>query len=370
MYYGRLCSDSHPSSFHTVPCLVDALANCYTFQGEMIVFGDDTLTQEMANDIIEQEVGALMQTGALLDLDPRILSTTYVVRQEDGSFGTLPPIVGVPTRAPTVSTLAPIAPGTPTAAPVMGTPAPFTPGEPTLFPTSLPPVRTPRPSTDGMPTPPDSLPPFGGGTPTASPVRVRSGESGIEKVDWWGWLLVAVGGLSLLVCCFTFLSNFCGGPRKRLATKEDDEPDYESGDNQTVDEDAYVPPGMGTPTDFGVAPVAAASPPLMQANSGHLGTVGEHEVYEEEDELEEEESEEEEESYDEEEGVDTFENDEYEEEGTYEDEEEYTDEYDEETLDQSQEDGDVQPYNAAPPPHQRGAGANWGQQYSVGGGSY
>lgn len=182
------------------------------------------------------------------------------------------------------------------------------------------------------------------------------------------WLLVGLGGTLVCTCCVVGM-QLCRENRNSVASRRkprNDVPESAYGANSEAYDtnDEYVPPGMGG--SFLAAP--APEPLMTSVRSGGdltpLGEEDEEETYEDEGDTYEDEGD----TYEDDdgEGEDTFENEEYDDEEGY-DDDEYTDEYDEETIDHSQEDGEVEPYSATP---QSSGGRGWGQQYSVGGGSY
>lgn len=120
-------------------------------------------------------------------------------------------------------------------------------------PVLLPPAG--EPTTDSAPSPATTSPPVTSspGDNSGDSQQSREGD-GDDKVEWWAWLLAAVGGGMIILCCLSIArkgrgetvgdGGFPNTNSKRMTgiSHEDDPetPAYEPPPSQ-----AYVPPGMG-----------------------------------------------------------------------------------------------------------------------------
>jgi hypothetical protein len=256
----------------------------------------DGLTDQEAIEVIQGAIQTFIASGGPQSLSPFVLESAYVTddlqtlapaptrapspapAQTTGntfspSFVPTPtPVVTIdqPTRSPEVATTGqPTRSGVPQPTPVPSrsppslTLSPFTPTT-EASPTSAPFTRPTFPSTAGgntfepteapvgaPPTPTD-----GGGGPTT---QSRSSESGIEKMDWWAWVLVGLAAVMALLCGMTYL-NGAGGRQKRARpiAKKSSGPEAPDDDYQPpgVDDD-YQPPGLGA---FNIEPTPEPSP--------------------------------------------------------------------------------------------------------------
>ena len=262
-----------------VPCIgTQTNGDCLIFLGEMSVFVDG-LTEQEAIEEIQGAIQIFIASGGPQSLSPFVLGSAYVT----DDLQTLAP---VPTRAPSP---APAQTTSNTFSPTMFSPSFFptpTPGPSTGFPTTSgipqPTLMTPAPvpsvgpptltlspftpTNQGSPTiAPFTRPTFpssaGGNTfnPTEAPVgapptptdgggnQSRSSESGIEKMDWWAWVLVGLAAVMALLCGMTYLNGAGGGQkRSRPVAKKSSRPEAPDDDYQPpgVDDD-YQPPGLG-----------------------------------------------------------------------------------------------------------------------------
>jgi hypothetical protein len=308
-----------------VPCVgTQTNGDCLIFLGEMSVFVDG-LTEQEAIEVIQVAIQGFIASGGPQSLSPFVLNSAYVT----DDLQTLAP---APTRAPSpapvptaTTTFSPIL--TPTPGPSIGFPT-TTPGvgttsqptrsgitQPTLatpapVPSVGPPSLTMSPSpftpTQASPTiAPITRPEFpssaGGNTfePTEAPVgtptdtfgggdedddggsQVRSsGESGIDKMDWWAWVLVGLAAVMALLCGMTYLNGAGGGAKRaRPIAKKSSGPEAPDDDYQPpgVDDD-YQPPGLGT---FNIEPSPEPSPTNGESEEFYGDEEGEDE-YEEE----------------------------------------------------------------------------------------
>ena len=335
---------------------------------------------EEASAFLEPMVQVFLQSN-MRGMDPRVVAVHHVVRnatanQDDGegggggvTFVTTPPL---PTPAPISSR--------PTLSP---TPIPpVRPGEPTRTPTTTGPTSSPvsrSPSETAEPTVAPSAAPVGSTvtlapvTPAPSPnavvVEPRS-ERGVDRIDWWGWLLIVVGGIGLLLCLYTLFRGSGGGAGTgtgRVAPKND-RPDDD--DDYVPPGSSYIPPGRDEYQPPGIGPGLGT---FAEADDGPLSTFpeegGEYEDGDEDGEYEEgdgeyedeEEEEESEGSYDDDDDVDEGEeDDEVGELGGY--EEGDGDSYDEETTYEEVTVYEEEGGGAAP----QASGQNWSSEYSVG----
>jgi hypothetical protein len=190
--------------------------------------------------------------------------------------------------------------------------------------------------------------------PTEAPAATKRG---VEKVPWYGWLLIALFGFVLLVgICYLALSED-DGPRSKPSSSDMPDKDGDNGSYEPPGGDGYLPPGGDAYGDTMDTSAFRIQPP-----SGNLGVVQENGENQEDfqygqDDEEDEDDDEEEETY-EEETYEEGEGDEYEdgedEEGDdeeYEDGEEYEEgdeeyeegEEDDEEYDDEYEDGEEEP---------------------------
>jgi hypothetical protein len=301
----------------------------------MTAFAENVLTDDEASELVLPAIQAYLK-GGLTTIDPRIISVNYVVRDETnnnggGSFLTVQPVptpapnVFQPTQSPIVASAEPGAPTripiaiAPTRTPITFpflTPAPIAPGS------SASPVATGTTLTPVSPSSP-TLAPISGGSfqPTFAPLFVqptpdpfsaelvgRSSESGIDKMEWWMWLLVAVGAVALCGCGFFAFGGARGGAPKpqRMSpkNKEDAEPYVVSSPEE------YVPPGLGTFNTASVSANPVAATYGLKQDEENYDNNEDDDNYDddEEDDVEtyeegEDEFDEEEESYEEEEGT-------------------------------------------------------------------
>ena len=161
-----------------------------------------------------------------------------------------------PTASPNAQVTQPNRPSPLTFAPFAAT----APGQPATAPTPfLPPAS--EPTTGAVPTPEITSSPVASSSGDNSGNDQQSREGGSDSVEWWAWLLTAVGGGMVILCCLSIArrgrgetvgdGGFPDTNSKRMSgiSHEDDPetPIYEPPPNN-----AYVPPGMGAAA--GVSP--------------------------------------------------------------------------------------------------------------------
>jgi hypothetical protein len=226
----------------------------------------DGLTEQEAIEVIQGAIQTLIASGGLQRISPFVLNSAYVTDDLQtlapaptrapspapaATTGTTfsptlspsliltptpaGPSIGFPTTTPGVgSTGQPTPSGvaqptltTPSPVPSGGQPSltlsPFTPSQasPTIAPFTRPNIPTSaggntfEPSATEAPvgTPTDTFGGGGGGGDGGN--QSRSSESGIDKMDWWAWVLVGLAAVMLLLCGMTYL-NGAGGGAKRV----------------------------------------------------------------------------------------------------------------------------------------------------------
>ena len=251
--------------------------DCYIVQGYVSVFGTGFRSLEDAKDTVIPVVRAEIGKGALQRASSVVVNMIAI--GDDlatlGPLSTVSPVVSPPTPAP-VPGQQPTSPGQPTSPnpPVLpptagGTVAPSISLSPSFGATPEPtsaPTNTYKPTTTWYPTvtTSPSAASGNGGTPTSQPPspRVRSStpdESGIEKMDWWHWLLVGVGAAVLLMCGLGLMRGPEVESGKKRARSDDDginavgspsnvvKPKNSATANDRGDD--YVPPGMDNKTE-------------------------------------------------------------------------------------------------------------------------
>jgi hypothetical protein len=388
-----------------VTCASTVPGDCYTFDGRITVFGPTT--NAAADNLVLPAIYTLMTTNAayLTSLNSLLIDVDMVVGDGTGSGVTTAPPVVVGTPAPQL----PVIPGAPTASPAALSPtivvpppagtttlAPVPPGQtlapaplvaptPAVAPATLapvPPGQTLAPAPLVAPTPavapaPGAVVPLpspapgtatnGTSAPNAAPSTTVTSEAktGIEKIEWWMWVLIAFGGIVVCFCGFSILKHsgrhaplpdrgigeLPGGKKSpRTAPGTPESPYGNSGDVDTlVAPDAYVPPGPDIiVSSYPMSPSAAAPPTttdLPGPNKGRLRPVGENEEFPDEqnghyDDEDDEDYDDDEEGDDYDEEVEDYEDGGEEgEEGEY-DDEEGEGEYDDEQGDDGYEEGD------------------------------
>ncbi len=118
----------------------------------------------------------------------------------------------------------------------------------TRAPTGAPTVLS-QPSPNGAPVAPPS-------TSNSTDVVPRGSEEGLDKMEWWSWLLVAVGGAFLLLVCIGLLSGRSSrGPSKRAVRSDDGTDPTHIGTLSKFEQSRqeYIPPS-GDLDSFNVAP--------------------------------------------------------------------------------------------------------------------
>ncbi|GKY94732.1 hypothetical protein MPSEU_000438600 [Mayamaea pseudoterrestris] len=256
--------------------------NCYVFSGSINVFGDNFYTQNDVENTVMPVIQKVIQSGQLTSLSPYLEKVTYL---ESGLVTSNP----VPTTAPK-PTAAPV-PTRPGASPTIA-PVPVTPtvSAPTFFPPTpsaqVPSIPTApsAPSTSGTaaPTPTTgSLAPTPGvpSQPTQSPMAVSAAPNaspsskskrGVDRVPWWGWLLIALFGFAVLaVICYLALAED-DGPRSKPSSSDVPDKDGDAS-YEPPGGDGYVPPG-GVDS---YADTMDTSAFRIQPPSGSLGVVQE-----------------------------------------------------------------------------------------------
>lgn len=288
-----------------VPCVgTQTNGDCYIFLGEMSVFVNG-LTDQEAIEAVQGAIQTFIRNGGPQSLSPLVLNSAFVT---DDLQTLSPATTRAPSPAPVPTT--PTAPTGNTFSPTTFPPSTSSPGPSTGFPTRQPtgfvdptagpPSSTPAPSPSASspsltPAPfaptllSPTIAPFirptfpssAGGTtfePTRAPVgaqtntngdddgggggggsQSRSSESGIEKMDWWAWVLVGLAAVGALLCGMTYLNGAGGGPKRArpIAAKSSgpEAPDDDYRPPGGVDDD-YQPPDLGA---FNIEPTPEPS---------------------------------------------------------------------------------------------------------------
>jgi hypothetical protein len=274
----------------------------------------DGLTDQEAIEVIQGAIQTFIASGGPQSVSPFVLSSAYVTddlqtlapvptrapspapAQTTATFSpsffptptpglstgfpTTTPGVSTtsqPVQQPTLTTPAPVQPTLTTPAPVpsVGPPtltlSPFTPTNPQASPTIAPFTRPTFPSNAGGNTFEPTEAPVGGSTPTDDGDgdddgnQSRSAESGIDKMDWWAWVLVGLAAVMALLCGMTYLNGAGGGQKRaRPIARKSSAPEAPDDDYQPPGvgaDDDYQPPGLGA---FNIEPTS--SPELSPAN--------------------------------------------------------------------------------------------------------
>lgn len=331
------------------------------------MFVEDPMTSDDdATAFMEPLVQMYLQAN-MRGMDPRVVSVHHVVRSpttqdfEGGNGGSPGGITFVTT--PPMPTAAPVGPP-PTPAPVPP------PGSPTRAPTGnggSTPSPVPQTPTSSTPAP---VPGSGGGETTPAPVggtentdspttavqiQPRSA-SGIARVEWWGWLLIAIGVIALLFGIYFFFGNRQtgrSGASGRVAPKNDGPADeyIEGSAYVPPGADEYRPPGLGTFTEGGA---------LSTYPEGEEDDDEDEDDYDE-DEYDEGEGDEEDETYEDGEEDEGESYEEGDEEETYEEGESAVESYEEEETYE-----EVTVYDEDHGGSPGGEGQQWAGEYSVG----
>ncbi|GAX22637.1 hypothetical protein FisN_17Lh129 [Fistulifera solaris] len=279
-------------------------ADCYVVKGFFSVFGEGFESMEEVEETVLPVVRESMESDELTSSSEFLVGVGYI---GTNLFDLVPTVApnGVPS-APTPSTPTSDSSPTPNADPTStrapnaepsSTPAPnsepsSTPApnsepsptepsdtpapnaEPTLSPTTIGPTSTFWPTWSDTELPTSSTraptgaptvlsPPSPNGAPVAPPstsnstdVVPRGSEEGLDKMEWWSWLLVAVGGAFLFLVCLGLLSGRSSrGPSKRAVRSDDGTDPTHIGTLSKFEQSRqeYIPPS-GDLDSFNVAP--------------------------------------------------------------------------------------------------------------------
>ena len=193
-------------------------SNCYVVKGYVSVFASGFRTPQDLDDFVLPEIQKIIQGSALSTLIPEVTGAQNLnsdLSPMDPSSPT------APSRTP------PVDPNTPTI-----TESPGNGETPTTEPVNITELSGNRPS-PLVPTPPTTPE-----VPTNVETRSVEDESFLDKMEWWGWILLAGGGLIVLSATVTFFMN-----RKQPSLRPPGQPMRSDEYKDTQDNSAaYKPP--------------------------------------------------------------------------------------------------------------------------------
>ena len=286
------CLFSLPS-IYSVSCEepVDG-ADCYVVKGFLSVFAEGYDSMEEIEDAVLPVVRESMQSDELTSANDFLIGVDYVGTDLSDRVPTIPPNgvpnapsapqptsgsspTSAPISEPSSTTPAPnVEPSAstpaPNAEPSSTTPAPNSEPSDTPEPTSSPsrsfwptwsetefptsstkaPTLSPTTFVPTVPTPSAPVKPSGPVAPpstsNSTDVVSRDSKEGLEKMEWWSWLLVAIGGAFLLLFCIGVLwGSSTGGPSKRAVRSDDGTDPTHIGTLSKFEQSRqeYTPPG-------------------------------------------------------------------------------------------------------------------------------